>query len=241
VLVIWDRLFGTFAIEKSKIDRYGMAQQLNSFNPVSSLLVHYGRMLSQARRRGGGLRAYWYVLTARRAKHEFLDVSLARTVQTIDRSGCESTWGVSSGAPDRRKFDGLSTSSWLHSAYCVLNFVVCLVYAMFFVVPAIGQHRYEGWGVHLTCLAVVAWLYCIGTLLTDARSRFAESVRVGGWLIVSVCMPSFPWFIAAPLMMWYAVTNALFWLVVVLLDTPQAFCYTETWNASGREAPRKVD
>jgi len=46
VLIIWDRMFGTFVEEKERRDMYGLAKPLESFNPVFANISHALRMMS---------------------------------------------------------------------------------------------------------------------------------------------------------------------------------------------------
>jgi len=50
VLIIWDRLFGTFAAEKDDITIvYGLVDQPQFFNPIKHQLFYYGKVLEKAR------------------------------------------------------------------------------------------------------------------------------------------------------------------------------------------------
>jgi alkylglycerol monooxygenase len=50
VLIIWDRLFGTFEWERSDIKIvYGLVDQPQFFNPISHQLFYYGKVLEKAR------------------------------------------------------------------------------------------------------------------------------------------------------------------------------------------------
>jgi sterol desaturase/sphingolipid hydroxylase (fatty acid hydroxylase superfamily) len=42
VLIIWDRLFGTFIPEINRKDYYGLAKQPNTFDPIKLNFIHYG-------------------------------------------------------------------------------------------------------------------------------------------------------------------------------------------------------
>ena len=46
VLIIWDKMFGTFREELVRKDFYGLAQQLNSYNPLYANYAHLIRMLN---------------------------------------------------------------------------------------------------------------------------------------------------------------------------------------------------
>ena len=47
VLIIWDRVFGTFQAEDRQIRSYGLAKPLQSYNPVLANFEHWHRMLTK--------------------------------------------------------------------------------------------------------------------------------------------------------------------------------------------------
>jgi hypothetical protein len=50
VLIVWDRMFGTFVPEVVRRDYYGLAKQPNTFDPVKLNLQHYATLANLKRR-----------------------------------------------------------------------------------------------------------------------------------------------------------------------------------------------
>ncbi len=51
ILIVWDRLFGTFRAEDAQQDYYGLAKQYSTFDPVWANVEHPRRVLEAARRK----------------------------------------------------------------------------------------------------------------------------------------------------------------------------------------------
>lgn len=56
MLIIWDRMFGTFAPESDKVI-YGLVHPLNSWNPLWAQFHHMYYILSNIRSKGGFVKA----------------------------------------------------------------------------------------------------------------------------------------------------------------------------------------
>ena len=54
VLIIWDRMFGTFVAEDRQIRSYGLAKPLASYNPVTANVEHFRRLVSSGTGKGTG-------------------------------------------------------------------------------------------------------------------------------------------------------------------------------------------
>lgn len=52
ILIIWDRLFGTFAEEKAKVN-YGVTEPVNSVNPIKVFFIGITRLMSQINKTPG--------------------------------------------------------------------------------------------------------------------------------------------------------------------------------------------
>ena len=48
LLIIWDRLFGTFEPEKAKVT-YGLVNNVNTFNPIKITLMDWQAMLREVK------------------------------------------------------------------------------------------------------------------------------------------------------------------------------------------------
>jgi hypothetical protein len=62
MFVFWDRLFGTYRVEISKQDNYGLAAQPRSFDPLVLNTQHLQRVWNNIR----GGKAWWQLLFSRR-------------------------------------------------------------------------------------------------------------------------------------------------------------------------------
>ena len=49
ILIIWDRMFGTFVSEKEQQNYYGLAKSHESFDPVWANLEHFNRMVADGK------------------------------------------------------------------------------------------------------------------------------------------------------------------------------------------------
>ena len=71
VLIIWDRIFGTFEVEDRQVDYYGLAKQVKAFDPISLNTEHAARVLANVN--PNQKRDVWFyvkLLTKRRVKHK---------------------------------------------------------------------------------------------------------------------------------------------------------------------------
>lgn len=69
VLIIWDRLFGSFEPEWETV-RYGITKPVNSFNPVTVTFAEWRDMLAEVSRPGLSFRQRWRLLFAPPASQE---------------------------------------------------------------------------------------------------------------------------------------------------------------------------
>ena len=118
MLVIWDRLFGTYAAEEVRKDLYGLAKQPNTFDPLALNLAHVRKMLAAPD--GGGLRR---LLFGRRVPARW-QCSLRALFEPIPPVRVDAR----ADGPVRTKWDGDSTQprgGVLADCWLVLVTVAC--------------------------------------------------------------------------------------------------------------------
>jgi sterol desaturase/sphingolipid hydroxylase (fatty acid hydroxylase superfamily) len=92
VLIIWDRLFGTFQPE---LDRpvYGLTRNIESFNPVVVALYTWGDLFSKARRAGSPKKALNYFLKPPGWSHDGSSCTAKELVDEFHRTHPEDPAG----------------------------------------------------------------------------------------------------------------------------------------------------
>lgn len=147
VLIVWDRLFGTYAAETARKDYYGLAAQPQTFDPLALNSQHYARMASL---RGRGLA----LLLARRVPWRFR-CSVRALFAPIPPVRADRR--VTGAAPERRKWDGavalerVATRAALGAAFAatLVAAVLCL-----FVGPKLSRARALA-GASVVCAMIV--------------------------------------------------------------------------------------
>ena len=119
ILIIWDRMFGTFRSEKEQQDYYGLAKQYDTFDPVWANFEHITRIVCNKANAG------FADLFKRRVKHKlvFEPLSVFKPLPPPVRS----RWHVPK-EPKRTKLDPELPAGWF--VYCVVHFLVTLVIAL---------------------------------------------------------------------------------------------------------------
>ena len=119
ILIIWDRMFGTFRSEKEQQDYYGLAKQYDTFDPVWANFEHIKRIVCNKANAG------FADLFKRRVKHKlvFEPLSVFKPLPPPVRS----RWHVPK-EPKRTKLDPELPAGWF--VYCVVHFLVTLVIAL---------------------------------------------------------------------------------------------------------------
>jgi len=108
VLIIYDRMFGTFVPEDEQKDHYGLVKQYETFDPTWANAEHFWRMCKNlGRNKEKNLSFYFGLLSKRRIKHRmvFRPLELFKPIPTPKRS----LWGEA--APNKRvRYDGGTSS-----------------------------------------------------------------------------------------------------------------------------------
>ena len=123
ILIVWDRIFGTFVREDCQKEFYGLAKSYSSFDPVFANTEHFSRMVED----GNFMRFF----TGKRTNHKWSVDPLA--VFRAMPPSRKNLWTMPS-EPVRVKHDPhLSTSA---NAYVLVQFALLLVTALLFLMKA---------------------------------------------------------------------------------------------------------
>eukprot|EP00949_MAST-11_sp_MAST-11-sp1_P001920 g1920.t1 len=111
VLIIWDRMFGTYRAEVSQRDRYGLAKQYTTLDPVWANLEHYWRVLFYP---GGG----FHRCCRKRARHAFTFHPLA-LLEPLPPA--KDTWAIPDQRGERTKLNGSSKGRSVLAVFILLG------------------------------------------------------------------------------------------------------------------------
>eukprot|EP00755_Sulcionema_specki_P028150 Sspe_Gene.89288::Locus_61076_Transcript_1_1_Confidence_1.000_Length_1490::g.89288::m.89288/K15537/AGMO; alkylglycerol monooxygenase len=109
VLILWDRLFGTFAPETEQRDHYGLAKQYTTFDPIQANVEHLQRLNSSYPASvPRDLRFFLSLLCKKRVSHRYVidPAGLFRPLPTPTQS----LW-VLPDRPKRVKFNGVDPTA----------------------------------------------------------------------------------------------------------------------------------
>ena len=203
-LIIWDRLFNTFREELEMKDYYGLAQQLQSNNPLYANIAHIRRMLnipledednnnkqSESSSRGNKFfKTILHVIRVifkKRVIHPHV-VTLTHFKQLP--KPLPSTYG--SAPPDRIRYGSLPSDqlSYLSLCYVLTSFTLTTLYG----IRLLTTHTTIQFDqLILQVIICIFSLTCIG-LLTEKNIKYSgvcESIRVFGIVLVLLIHGSF--------------------------------------------------
>ena len=189
VLIIWDRLFGTFVPEDEQRDLYGLAAPVATFNPAAINASHWLRLADVGAARAAPRWGRLAALCRRRVVQPwaFNPAGLWAPIPAPKRS----LWLLPT-APARPKYEGSSgiPPPGALQAYVAVHGVATV--AAGYAVMAVAGAPWAAAAAPLeavgcAALAVVASVAGLGRLLDDPiRAAPEESVRVG--LLAAACM-----------------------------------------------------
>jgi sterol desaturase/sphingolipid hydroxylase (fatty acid hydroxylase superfamily) len=114
VLIIWDKLFGTFIPEDRIADYYGLAKQMNTFNAVAANASHWKRMAniqsSSSAQEGSvfsKLKRWAYILVSRRVNHALVIYPFALFEERSSVPLRHSEKGLAGSRETRAKYTGV--------------------------------------------------------------------------------------------------------------------------------------
>ena len=123
ILIIWDRIFGTFVREDRQQEFYGLAKSHESFDPVSANTEHFKRMVAD----GNFMRFF----VGKRTSHKWVVDPLA--IFRAMPASQQSLWTLPE-EPVREKYDPSMSAST--NIYVLSQFVLLLVTALLFLMKA---------------------------------------------------------------------------------------------------------
>jgi hypothetical protein len=182
LLIIWDRMFGTFKAEKEQKENYGLAEPLNTFDPLWANIEHLHRVL--VRGNGG-----FYHLFKRRAHHAwvFKPLEVFAPLPKPDQPLHIMSSPDEDSNPINVKHNP-QASNYM-SFYCFVNFVVNMVWLLTLLLFKREFHLTESI-IHAACL--IASFSMLGRILDlegnernyiDKKLIYGETLR-----LVLVCM-----------------------------------------------------
>jgi hypothetical protein len=115
VLIIWDKLFGTYVPEVERIDYFGLAGQPQTFNPLIMNTQHFPKM-------------GWKRLGSKRAHHRWtVDVQALFTPMPPITNG-SSSWTLNLSGSKRTKFDGIKQMDYVTLVFFVLAGILSIAF-----------------------------------------------------------------------------------------------------------------
>ncbi len=169
VLILWDRLHGTFQAEDMQRDYYGLAKQYDTHDPLWANMEHPKRVFSNVGRRYRNSHILVRILRSfqgcfkKRARHPFI-VRPSALFAPIRYS--KSVWKMPVGQPRRRKLGGSGVSSAveaLFSCYALAIFASALLGALGVLKAGDTPDRAP------SCLFFMLTFSCVGRLFDDQK------------------------------------------------------------------------
>jgi sterol desaturase/sphingolipid hydroxylase (fatty acid hydroxylase superfamily) len=85
ILIIWDRLFGTFQQEEER-PTYGLTKNIESFNPAIIALTTWAELVKKARRSGSLKNAFYYFLRPPGWSHDGSSKTTRQMKETVNKN-----------------------------------------------------------------------------------------------------------------------------------------------------------
>ena len=194
VLIIWDRMFGTFVGEDRQVRSYGLAKPLTSYNPVYANLSHLHRMV------GSGTGKGWGQLLSRRWPHPtyFNPMKLFQ----FDWRATKSLWEVDTNRDEKvarethktfmvGMYHGATFGGYAMPVHILLHWLLTFV-ASFYCFSK--KEALQDW-YYVAFLVASASYFTLGALcseLTLSNLR-NEALRVGALLIALAYLIQMHW------------------------------------------------
>jgi len=203
VLIVWDKMFGTYVVEDEQRDYYGLAKQYATLDPLWANAEHASRMVRNVDQGKSGALA----LLKRRVHHPivFQPWKLFEAVTPPAPA--------SKDTPTRRKL--VAQTPLALYAYCGVVFSMYLAFSVALGAAVDDGELARGWTLALAQGAFFAAASCVGQLMTDGRSSKAvqrNALRVAG--VAVGC-----WWMGAPeLVLYGAMADAALFVAAYLVS-----------------------
>eukprot|EP00462_Mataza_sp_D1_P018595 CAMPEP_0175139806 /NCGR_PEP_ID=MMETSP0087-20121206/11119_1 /TAXON_ID=136419 /ORGANISM="Unknown Unknown, Strain D1" /LENGTH=366 /DNA_ID=CAMNT_0016422881 /DNA_START=334 /DNA_END=1434 /DNA_ORIENTATION=- len=198
VLIVWDRMFGTFQAETQRLDLFGLAKSYETWDPVWANVEHAARMVRNSPRRAGVCSSVSLFLCTRRTRHKWTFdpcfvfrplLSPQQQQQQQQQQGEEeesragrregtnsgSLWSIPTTSRRPKYSPALPASTRL---YCAVNYLWVFSFGVWLQGPDMGATMKTD-PVRLAAFSLFAG-YCMATMgrLLDGRGQWLESVRL---------------------------------------------------------------
>jgi|GEM_PF-268777 len=222
VLIIWDRMFGTFVAESEQMDYYGLAKQYSTFDPVYANAEHLNRMASNidpTQKRG----AFFYLglLFKRRVKHKsiFNPMAVFSTITPPKNS----LWTLSPVANKRSRYDGYASAKTISMyLYSLFLFIGAISFTLASLLEKSSMTVYSIIPIQIVCLTSYS---AVGKTLDGFNCNL---ITFNCWRIVG-CLCFACWLygsvLAEPLQsisnafQLYAAADSILWALVYILNS----------------------
>jgi len=157
VLIIWDRLFGTFEAEVAQVEAYGLARQYETFDPVVANFTHGTRVVAE-----GGISK----LFLKRANHTWVcdPMALFRPI----KNAAFGRWAPTDGHNDAKRVKMDSPLHPLMAIHCTIQFLITLFASVLFLLRVRHLER----DVALMIAVALLWSYSSIGRLFDAPNMW---------------------------------------------------------------------
>ena len=221
ILIIWDRLFGTFMAEKEQVEAYGLAVQYDTFDPSLANVVHAVRQV-----KSGG----WGALFRRRAHHDLWFVDFMALFRPMPAGTTFARWTPTDNIKDARRPKTDFPQHYFMSCYTMVQVLLTIVLTLVFIIERGKLSVPVASGF---CVALLWSFSCVGRLfdLPSANCYIQESVRLALLLYFArtsaVQAPHAPLFALLPGAVKHALTThfaavcvgvMLVWMLAVALN-----------------------
>ena len=167
VLIIWDKMFGTYVPEVERMDYFGLASQPQSFNPLTLNSQHFPKMMNIK----GKDTSFAKRIGAKRAHHKafFNPLALLKPMPPMKpptKNGPNvSSWTLNTTGARREKFDGDQEMS----LFALVSFVILGLTSIMcaYVVLVTSLLGYLGDNESIAMTAVTLTAICVAATISD--------------------------------------------------------------------------
>ena len=173
VLIIWDRMFGTFEAETEQIEKYGLAVQHKTFDPVHANVQHGIRIVADEH---GG----WSKLLKTRTQHKWVFDPLVLFKPLHPSKKMFSNWIATDNVIDAQRVKLDFPQSNFMSLHCFVHFIIVLICTLAFLVASSSKSELTVLRMSIFSFGLL-WCYsCLGRLFDapNVYSYLQESVRL---------------------------------------------------------------
>ena len=174
LLIVWDRMFGTFRREKEQKEYYGLARQYDTFDPVWANFEHIKRVLTQVK----GSDSSCLKLLKRRARHPLVFQPLEVFAPFPKRTGSANNIPT---VQKRKKYDP-ALNHQIIGVYAFSQFVVTMLAMLAIILNKDFFSKYE---MAALSLLLVLSMSSIGRILDGETSVFYVALETGR--LISIC------------------------------------------------------